>query len=87
MRINNNEPEILSVYRSGDLTCTHVTHHKEMTPMGYVNSLEGFDGYVNLEYPEAKKVKAFSHRGSGKYYYTDGTYNIFYHTMGKLNTE
>jgi len=85
-RFNKNEPIRHSVFRSRDLTCMAVTMHKEATPMGYVNSLEEFDGYVKLEYPNATKVISNSHRGTGYYYYTDGDYNIFYHTFYKLNT-
>ena len=85
-RHNNDEPNILSVYRSRDLRCMFVSSHREVIPMGYVNSIEEFDGYVALEYPKAVKKDMTSHRGTGEHYWTDGDYNIFYHTNRKLNT-
>lgn len=85
-RYNFEEPSRLSVFRSRDLSCHHVSDHKETIPMGYVDNLNEFDGFVKLEHPNAKKVESVAHRGSGGYYYTDGSYNIFYHTVSKLNT-
>ena len=85
-RYNYTEPKRLSVFRSRDLDSKYINSHREVIPMGYVNSFEEFDGYVKMEYPKAKKVLSSSHRGSGKYYYTNGAYNIFYHEMDKLNT-
>lgn len=84
-RINFDEPQTIAVFRSRDLDSKYVNSHKEVVPMGYVNSLEEFDGYVKMEYPTAVKVQSATNRGSGEYYYTDGSYNIFYHTMDKLN--
>ena len=86
-RHNKDEPIRLAVFRTRDLTNFHVTCHKEVIPMGYVNSEEEFDGYVALEYPNATRVESVSHRGSGKYYYTDGSYNVFYVYMDKLNVK
>ena len=87
MRYNFKEPKTFSVFRSRDMESKLVNSHKEVIPMGYVNSLEEFDGYVKMEYPNAKRVEISSGRGSGEYYYTDGSYNIFYHEMLKLNTK
>lgn len=86
MRFNHKEPKTFSVFRSRDLESKVVGSHKEVVPIGYVNSLEEFDGFVRMEHPKATKVEIPSHRGSGQYYYTDGDYNIFYHEMKKLNT-
>lgn len=86
-RFNRNEPIRFAVFRSRDEKSITVNSHKEVVPMGYVNSLEEFDGYVLMEYPNAiRKETFFSVRGEGSYYYSDGDYNIFYHEMFKLNT-
>lgn len=87
MRYNHEEPITLSVFRSRDMNSKYVNSHSEVVPMGYVNSEEEFDAYVKIEYPKAVRKESSGHRGMGEYYYTDGSYNIFYHTMHKLRTK
>ena len=86
MRYNYNEPVKLAVFRSRDLDSKYVNSHKEVVALGYVHSLDEFDSYVKMEYPNARRVESTSHRGTGAYYFTDDSYNIFYHEMPKLNT-
>ena len=85
MRYNRDEPMTYSVFRSRDHTSWHVNSHKEVVPMGYVNSEEEYVKYVKLEYPNAVRKEGADNRDMGPYYYTDGSYNIFFHKMRKLN--
>ena len=78
-------PDTYAIFRSRDLTSWTVGSHKEVTPMGYANTLEEFDKYVAGEYPTAIRMETTSERGSGKYFFQSAHYNIFYHTLKHIS--
>ena|ERR1022692_1530420 len=81
----NSGKEIYAIFRSRDMGSFYVDSHKEVVPMGYANSLEEFDNYVKDEYPKAEKKENSIPRAFSEYYYSDGSYNIFYHVLSHVD--
>jgi len=75
----------IAIFRSRDLESKLVNSHKEVIPLGYVDSLQEFDDFVKKHHPNSVRIESASHRGTGEYYFTDGDYNVFYHTIGHMN--